>query len=190
MKKLLFILFAVMSVASIYAAEDTIGVEAIAAPTDLTPKEFVWRSGKHFYQGDQLLTKHEYVSLLKNTSPEAFRQYKTGKGLIIAGWSVFGVGAGVFTIVGLGGFVGQAISYAVDPPDPDRPEMPGGILIGMFFGMPIGAGVMLLSTPLLAVGYSQRNKSVKTYNQCISSEPPITYNITAGQNGIGLAINF
>ncbi len=172
-----------------FAAEDTVSVEANVS-ADLTSKEFVWRSGKHFYQGETLLSRQEYSNLLKNTCPEAFKQYKHGRNLIISGWSVFGVGAGVFTIVGLGGIVGQAISYAVDPPDPDRPEMPGGILIGMFFGMPIGAGVMLVSTPLLAVGYSQRNKSVKTYNQCIANEPPITYHITTGKNGIGFAINF
>ncbi len=184
MKKMLFILFAVMSATTMFAAE------VVTEQVNTIEANYLWRDGGKFYQGEMLLSKQEYKNLLQNTCPEGFRQYQTGKGLITAGWSVFGVGAGIFTIVGLGGFVGQAISYAVDPPDPDRPEMPGGILIGMYFGMPIGAGVMLLSTPLLGVGYSQRNKSVKTYNQCISSEPPITYSLTANQNGIGFAINF
>ncbi len=188
MKKLLFILFVVVSTATMFAAEDTTGVETTAL-TDLPPKEFVWRSGKHFYQGDQELTKHEYVSLLKTTSPEAFRQYQKGKKLMTAGWSVFGVGAGIFTF-GIGCIVGAEIDYAINPPETPRDEGSALALIGWLGGVTIGASVMVLSTPLLAVGYSQRNKSVKTYNQCISPEPPITYNITAGKNGIGFAINF
>ncbi len=188
MKKLLFILFAVMSTASIYAAEDTAGIEA-TAPTDLTPQEFVWRSGKHFYQGDQLLTKHEYVSLLKTTSPEAFRQYQKGKKLMTAGWTVFGIGAAGFTIFGLGGVVGQFIGDAINPPNPDQPTMPGLLWIGVV-AMPIGASVMVLSTPLLGVGYSYRNRTVDTYNATLKNEPPITYHITAGENGIGFAVRF
>ncbi len=186
MKKLLFILFAVMTTASVFAEENLLPA---STPSDLTHLEFIRRSGKHFYQGDQLLTKHEYASLLKTTSPEAFRQYQKGKKLITAGWSVFGVGAAGFTIIGLGGVVGQFIGDAINPPDPCCPTMPGLLWIGVV-AMPIGAGVMLLSTPLLAVGYSQRNKSIKTYNQCIATEPPITYSLTANKNGLGFAINF
>ncbi len=187
MKKLIFLLFAVMSTA-MYAEENLLSTNT---PSDLTHLEFVRRSGKHFYQGDQLLTKYEYTSLLKTTSPEAFRQYQRGKHLMTAGWTVFGVGAGIFTVVGLGGFAGQAIAYAINPPDPNHPTMPGLIFIGVFFGMPIGAGVMLAGVPILSVGYSLRNKSVKTYNQqCAPKEPAITYSITAGQNGVGFAINF
>ncbi len=187
MKKLLFILFVVMSTA-MYAEENLLPT---STPNDLSHLEFVRRSGKHFYQGDQLLTKHEYTSLLKTTSLEAFRQYQRGKHLMTAGWTVFGVGAGIFTVVGLGGFAGQAIAYAIDPPNPDTPTMPGLIFIGVYFGMPIGTGIMLAGVPILSVGYALRNKSVKTYNlQCSRQEPPITCNLTASQNGLGFAINF
>ncbi len=184
MKKILFILLAVMSAATMFAVE-------LASEPTITEANYLWRDGSKIYKGDNLLTKQEYKYLLQNTCPEAFKQYKHGQNLIISGWTLFGVGAGIFTLVGVGGFATQAIAYTIDPPDPDRPEMPGAIFIGVYFGMPIGAGVMLAGVPILSVGYSLRNKSVKTYNQlCVNKEPAITYSLTAGQNGIGLAINF
>ncbi len=179
MKKMLFLLLAVMSAATMFAEQHNATVEP-----------YLWRDGSKIYQGDNLLTKQEYKYLLQNTCPEAFRQYQTGKRLMTAGWSVFGVGAAGFTIFGLGGVVGQLIGDAINPPDPCCDTMPGLFWIGIV-AMPIGAGVMLLSTPLLGVGYSLRNKSVKTYNQqCAPKGPAITYSITAGQNGLGFAINF
>ena len=58
--------------------------------------------------------------------------------------------------------------------------------------MGIGGVMVLTSVPLLSVGYAKQKKSIKTYNkQCSSpSIPPISFNLTAGQNGLGIAMNF
>ncbi len=53
----------------------------------------------------------------------------------------------------------------------------------------IGGVAALSSIPMLCVGYSKRHKSVDTYNKKCSSDD-ITYNITAGKDGLGLAIQF
>ena len=45
------------------------------------------------------------------------------------------------------------------------------------------------SVPLLAVGYPRAKKSHQTYNQ-YSMGYPMTLNIQASKNGIGLALNF
>ncbi len=186
MKKILFLLFAVMSAVTMFAEEQT---------ADSTQSQDVWRSGKYFYQGDQLLTKTEYSNLLKNTCPEAFRQYEKGRKHIIAGWSVFGVGATVFV-------VGSSLLCVADYYDrlhaehfdPERPTMSLGVgytFTALDICYPIAGAFMLSSVPVLCVGYHNRNKSIETYNlQCGSKEPAITYNLTAGQNGLGFAINF
>ncbi len=185
MKKTLFILFAVMSAATMFAAEEATNVE-VNAPTDWTHRESVWRSGCKFYQGETLLTKQEYQNLLRNTSPEAFRQYDTGRKLIISGWSVFGVGASLAAF-GSSLMIGDAI--ALNNRDDNELVMPFGYIFGTAF-MIASTPFIATGIPLLSVGYTKRNKSVDIYNQALNKEPAITYHLTAGNNGIGLAINF
>ncbi len=188
MKKLFFIWLAVMNVATGFAAEaatDTVGVKEAKIDT----VEALWRDGGKFYAGETLLSKQAYKNLLRNTCPDAFREYNTGDKLITAGWSVFGVGAGVFAI-GTGLIVANIIVLETDPSTEEVITSPLGIAIGMGFCWPIAGGLMLTSTPLLAVGYTKRNKSVDMYNASCHVEPPITYHVTAGQNGLGFAVRF
>lgn len=175
MKKLLFILFALITTTTIFAQEQTANIS-------FTSSDYVWRSGKNIYCGDQLLTSKEYKYFLQNTCPRAYKQYKKADNLMKAGWSVFGMGAAAFTI---GGVIVIADAVA--------PSHDCGIGIGLFaslVAMPIAGACFAVSIPMLCVGYKERDRSIATYNMFCKGEPPITYNITAGQNGIGLAINF
>lgn len=121
---------------------------------------------------DKTMTRKEYGNFLKNNCPEAFSQYKSSKALIATGWTLFG-----------SGLVIAAGSGAV-------------FLIGMdiegLIGMGLGGGLALISVPIIGTGYGKLNKSVKTYNSKCSSHDiqPLTLNLTAGQNGLGLALNF
>ncbi len=55
----------------------------------------------------------------------------------------------------------------------------------------IGGASILTSIPLLTIGTPKKHESVEIYNRrCANNAPDITCNLTAGQNGIGLAINF
>ncbi len=171
MKKLLFLLFALITTATIFAQEQTTNT--------LTASDYVWRSGKDIYCGDQLLTRREYKNFLKNTCPRAYGQYKKADRLMKAGWSVFGVGATFFTMGGVF-FIADA---ATD-------DYTGLGIVATLVNVPITGACLAASIPMLCVGYKERDRSIATYNMLCQSEPPITYNITAGQNGIGLAINF
>ncbi len=167
MKKLLLILFAVMFVANISAQEQPTNI-------NLTSSEYVWRSGKNFYCGDQLLTKKEYKYFLQNTCPRAFGQYQKGDRLMKAGWTFFGLGAASFT---MGAFFFIPSDSNLD-------------LAAVLFNTPITGMCWAIGIPMLCVGYRERDRSTATYNMLCQGEPPITYNITASQNGIGFAINF
>ncbi len=187
MKKMLFILLAVMSTATMFAAE-----EAVIEQTNVTEAVYLWRDGCKIYQGDQLLTQQEYKNLLRNTCPEAFAQYKKGTVMANWGWGVFGAGALSMVASCIPLYLPNP--YSSDPESGEWPQhhqfadarLTAGL--AMIF---VGTVVVASSIPIICVGYAKRDKSLGIYNlQCNKQEPAITYSVTAGQNGLGLAINF
>lgn len=128
---------------------------------------------EYLYLGNTM-SKKEYENFLKNNCAEAFSQYRSGKKHIIAGWTLFGVGIAA----GVGGIVYGATSLFRDP-------IGGTIAV-------VGGGLVIASIPTLGVGYSKCNKAYKVYNtKCASpAVSPLSLNLTAGQNGLGLALQF
>ncbi len=200
MKKMLFLLLAVMSAATMFAEQ----------PTE-TP--YLWRDGCKIYAGDQLLSQQAYKNLLKNTCPEAFAQYRKGEVMANWGWGVLGVGA-------LSMVASCIPLYLPNPYSKTEPTpVPGPTGVGeytpdienagtedewakhhgfndatlaaglsMIF---VGTAVVASSIPIICVGYAKRDKSLGIYNlQCKQKEPAVTYSLTAGQNGIGFVVNF
>ncbi len=199
MKKVLFIMLAVIVAANTMAQ----------AP--------IRRVGEKYYQGETLLTKQAYKNLLKNTCPEAFAQYRKGTILANTGWGLLGAGAVIAVGIGVPLFhfaTSDRLHIAQPaplPPNPTQEEIDTyNQLEKMFYEtqhaitrryensysasiamMSIGGVMAVGSVPMICVGYSKRHKSLTTYNQqCVCQEPAITYSVTAGQNGLGLAINF
>lgn len=127
------------------------------------------REGNIIYQNGRALLNREYVNLLRNTCPQAFNEYKKGTQLANAGWGIFAGGA-LFAAVGV------PICFVDD-------------ILGIGVGLvATGCALFITSTPLLTLGYRKQYRSVDIYNSTCT--PAITYNLTASQNGIGLAINF
>ncbi len=169
------------------------------------------RIGNEYSYNGQYFTKREYQNLLRNTCPEAYAQYKKGKKLIGAGWGLFATG---LVITG-GGYAMLIISNKMPYYHEERVEMfdgngyyigaeylplsayekrmngiSDGLFISSWIVSGIGEGCLVTSIPLLCVGYKKRDTSaLETFNRKCA-EPAITYNLTAGQNGLGLAINF
>ena len=126
------------------------------------------------YNGKSL-DKNEYEALIRNSCPQAYKQYRLGKSLKIAGWTCFAtglsaIGVGISVI-----FIGSHDSGMIAA---------GATLCGL------GSGATAASVPLLAVGYVKQNRSVDTYNVQCKSSNPISFNLTTGQNGLGIAMNF
>ena len=121
------------------------------------------------------LNKNEYETLIRNSCPQAYKQYRLGKSLKISGWSCFATGLWAIG-VGIGVIcVGHNDSGMIAA---------GATLCGL------GSGATAASVPLLAVGYVKQNRSVDTYNVQCKLSTPISFNLTSGQNGLGLAIKF
>lgn len=124
--------------------------------------------GNDIYLDGRPLTAYQYAELLRRNCPQAYDEYRSGLIMQYCGWSSFGAGVPLMAI---------GLWLAIDA-DED------------FWGMAaVGIAFTTASIPLLAVGYPRAKKSHQTYNQ-YSMGYPMTLNIQASKNGIGLALNF
>ncbi len=159
-------------------------------------------SNEYLYLGNTMSRK-EYENFLKNNCAEAFSQYRSGKKHIIAGWTLFGVGLAA----GVGGIIygtlsgnqttissSQSTTTSYDGTTYSSTTSQSSFTFNVVGGIlaATGGGLVIASIPTLAVGYSKRNKAYKVYNnQCASPAiSPLSLNLTAGQNGLGLALQF
>ncbi len=192
MRKILLYVCLCLSGAVFANSQDTVVLDGMANTAVIQSP--IQRNGGKFYAGNQLLSQREYQNLLQNTCPAAFQQYDSGRKLTIAGWCVFGTGAAVSAFGGgllISGLVTAANNDPTATPAEGLGKGIGAVLtsaVGIICLIP-GGVLLTTSVPLLCVGYSKRNKSVDTYNQSLNA-PPISYHITTGQDGIGLAIRF
>ena len=124
--------------------------------------------GNDIYLDGRPLTAYQYAELLRRNCPQAYDEYRSGLLMQYCGWSSFGAGVPLMAI---------GLWLAIDA-DED------------FWGMAaVGIAFTTASIPLLAVGYPRAKKSHQTYNR-YSMGYPMTLNIQASKNGIGLALNF
>ena len=157
--------------------------------------------GEYIYL-ENVMNKKEYVNFLKNNCPEAFRLHKDGKKIITSGWCLFGIGLGFITTGGMYQLAVELNHYgSKDDKYHDFYSQVQRTKLDIQYNnysvislsiVCIGAGITAISIPLLSVGYAKQKKALTTYNKQCSSPyiSPLTLNLTAGQNGLGLALNF
>ena len=136
-------------------------------------------ANEYVYMGKYMGSK-EFELFLRNNCPKACHQYKFGKQLIYAGWPIL---CGGLALTAIGATLYEKAGYF----DVNIGMYHAGIGLLCIGPVIVGAGV-----PLITVGYIKRDKAYKVYNdQCASSSAaPISFHVTAGQNGIGLAMKF
>ena len=120
------------------------------------------------------MSSKEYEWFLFNNCPKAYEQYRIGKPLVISGW----------VIAGAGFATGMACIPFLFNSHTEQQRI-GEVLCEIGFPVMVG-GIIIAS-----VGHFKCNKARKIYyNQCSSSSTPLTFNLTAGPNGLGIAMNF
>lgn len=119
-------------------------------------------------------------------SPDAFRQYRTGKGLFISGIAVSATGGAFF----LGGTASIIAGFAMLGNGQSSCSPPGLIYIVSGYMSLITGGVLaILSIPLYCTGISQLNKAARsTQAQGLAYVPQLSIGSQPG--GIGLGIRF
>lgn len=128
--------------------------------------------------------KKEYANFLRYNCPQAYLQYSTGKKLTNGGWACLGCGMAC-----LGAGIGLYSIYAGNHDEYGWHANEGAAGKAL---ISVGCIATAASVPLLAIGYKKQNKAVEIYNQHCASlkSKPLSINLTAGQNGLGLALQF
>lgn len=148
----------------------------VTSQQDVAERYNVTKTGINEYIcNGKYMNAKEYEYFLRNNCSSAYQQYRKGKNLVIAGWSLLGCGMASLGV----GIILLSINGKVDST--------GGVLplaIGVHV---VGGGVLLF-----ALGNHKKNSALDIYNEkCASSAAkPVTFNLTAGQNGLGIAMNF
>lgn len=147
------------------------------------------------------MNKKEYEAFLRNNCPQAFKQYRQGKSLKIAGWTCFSIGlacvvsGSAMLAANNNGVGGYSPAIAAAPKRYNEgyygySDSPNGLTVGGIIFVSVGAVATVTSVPLLTVGYIKQKRSVDTYNSQCKSSKQMAVNLTAGQNGLGLALQF
>lgn len=157
-------------------------------------------SNKEYTVNGQSLNRKAYENFLLNNCTPAYAQFKSGRKLVSGGWACASLGlifiAGGATMMALKDVVNDASSYEYYSDDDEyysksSSSSAGGILNKTGLALvSVGAVSVGVSIPLLAVGYVKQKKSVNTYNNQCADKKIVAFNLTAGTNGIGLAMNF
>ena len=123
-----------------------------------------------------VMDKKAYENFIYQNCPASWKKYKNGKNAIIAGWTLFAVGVAMQP-----GWAMFPIGYN----NRDTGLLEAGIGVG-------AAGCCLAGIGFLTFigGYVSRETAINTYNKKCASATPLTLNLTAGQNGLGLALTF
>ncbi len=158
--------------------------EPILENTDYTTR--LVYVGKKAFLDDKLVTKEDYkkyIKELKHVDQVRYQQAQTWKNV---GWGLFGTSPVMFAL----GFTFLSLhyNYVDEMSDTEWRDYITGFLACTIIGGTLMAG----SVPMICVGHKRCDniKQQALENHIKTTSTPITYNITAGQNGIGLAINF
>lgn len=127
--------------------------------------------------GETDMDREAMTAFLKNNCPEAYKKMKKSKGAIAGGWSCFAIGLAALA----GGTTMEMLSFEKKY---DYLHIPGVALVCA------GGALTTVSIPLLSAGYGMRNNAYKKFNKKCATTTPLTLNLQAGSNGLGLALSF
>lgn len=139
----------------------------------------VYRIGDKYMMDGQTMNKEAFRGYLKNTSPEAFALFDNGHKLSIAGWTCFGFGV---VTNGVGSFMVR--KYISGKAKKDASYGIGSALTSL------GSGATAAGIVCLGVGYARMHKAANLYNIDKAKRPDLNFAVIAGDNGMGLAMQF
>lgn len=183
MKKI-FGLFMLMLLACNMLAEDMIYPSVTASVLS--------REGNMFYSDGEKISRRDVQAYLKfNAEQDIYKQFRSGKQMYDAGWSLMGIGfaidAAFITYSAIG------IYYWAKDYNPEQPTMGPAALVFLLPVTVLPALVLFQvpAIPLICVGQKKMKNSFEAYNISLSSthiQPELR--LQANNNGIGLVCNF
>jgi len=150
-----------------------------AMSTNQASSSFIIRSGRNYIYNNEVMRGKAYEEFLRTNCTAAYMQYRSGRNVTIAGWTMLGGGlameAGVVIGLIVTGQTGQLHSSSVN----------AGTICYL-----AGGAIFVASIPTLLVGYSRQHKSADTFNLVCRPQPTAYWSVQADENGLGLALHF
>lgn len=128
-------------------------------------------SGNEYRIGSTKMDRKAYENFLIENCPEAWKKYKGGNAAIAAGWTLFSVGAAATFAGGMISLTGNSFYVAG---------------LGLMFS---GGSLAFIGLITFSAGYGVKGSVEKIYNQQCATQQ-LSFNLIAGQNGLGIAMNF
>lgn len=139
----------------------------------------VYRIGDKYMMDGQVMNKTAFKGYLKNASPEAFALFDNGHKLSIAGWTCLSVGV---VMNGAGSVMLR--NYISGKAKKDASYGIGSALSSL------GSAATTSGIVCLGVGYARMHKAANLYNIDKAKRPDLNFAVIAGDNGLGLAMQF
>lgn len=187
MKKLLLLLLCLCAAVPALMAQTvyTMTIPDKETKTDTpTHNSIVTRSGNTYFCDGKSMNKQEYVDFLYSRNPAAWAKAQNGYKLATAGWTLLGVGVGLQVI----GYTGALVALRGMGAASTIATMVLPVWGACTY---IGTCCEIACVPTLIVGYTRMHRSADIYNiSCTTAQARPYWSVQAGQNGIGLALNF
>ena len=182
MKKILGIFVLILMVGHVMAQDvicPTIGSSVLS------------REGNKFYSDGEKISRRDVQAYIKfNAEQDIYKQFRSGKQMYDAGWSLMGIGLG-FDAAAVGLITAVYIDRQLHS---HEGECGCGVAFAFLFSGAMVVGGLVFEVPaipLICVGKSKMRKSFDAYN---ISSPQASFQpelrLQTNNNGIGLVCNF
>lgn len=194
---------------ALLASMDQLQTVSVNDKPAVTFPQLIKVSNKEYRLGNTKMDKKAYENFIYENCPAAWKKYKNGKNAVATGWTFFVIGAAA-TIGGGVYFALNEKNYDLYREYNDEADAYRGTSnydyykrlandyyskynsciawgIGLMGG---GGGLAGIGLFTFIGGYGSKAAALKTYNKKCASTTPISLSLTAGQNGLGIAMNF
>ena len=179
MKRMLFLLALVVSAMCVMAQEnvnDSVNESTLKEPI------LIKRIGNTYYYNNMAMNKQECVYFLAENNLPIYQEFHSGYTLQRKGWILLGTGLGL-DFLGSVLMISSLFTY-------NDAAMAAMLAVGAV-SLAAGVGCEIASVPVLAIGYTRMHDCIDYYYiQQRNKQYTLSLNLTASQNGLGLALKF
>lgn len=167
----------------------TVSVNKNDPATQNDYQKVLTRSGNTYFYNGNAMNKKEYIEFLQPRCQSAWAKANSGYKTATAGWALLGVGVGLDLagIIGVLACSTKTVNDAYNGTYNESNLTGVSAFVACYY---VGAVCEIACIPTLIVGYTKMHNSVDVYNVSCTAQARPYWSVQAGQNGIGLALNF
>lgn len=156
--------------------------------SQLTPDSasLVTRDANKYIANGEIMNKKAFMGFLKSRDAIAYKQFRTGYNLSLAGWVLLACGIPIMAT----GYV-MTKEYMLEEALTLGYIGNKGKIYAAFFTTILSCAATVSGIVCLGVGYARMHNTVNTYNASITNRKPVvTFNLQSSRDGLGIAMRF